>query len=235
MKRETTNRIRYVLEEVLPPFIRDSAPMRWLFRRYWGPLIDDLESFRANIHHITEAQYDDIYARMPRIQDETDNSTACLERISADLVGESILDVGCGTGFLARLAQQHTDAKITGVDIYIGQNTRDQTPGVTLKEARIERLPFNDGAFDTVICTHVLEHILDIRIAIAELRRVCSRRLIIVVPREREHRFTFNPHIQFFAYEHSFLRQMIPVPTEHVCDRIGRDIYYREDNRGNVE
>src|SRR3546814_2868735 len=35
MRRETTNAIRTVLEEVLPPFVRDSAAMRWLFRRHW--------------------------------------------------------------------------------------------------------------------------------------------------------------------------------------------------------
>src|SRR3546814_1023106 len=39
MRRETTNAIRTVLEEVLPPFVRDSAAMRWLFRRHWGHLI----------------------------------------------------------------------------------------------------------------------------------------------------------------------------------------------------
>ena len=38
--------------------------------------------------------------------------------------------------------------------------------------ARIETLPFDDGAFDTVICTHVIEHVLEYRQAIAELRRI---------------------------------------------------------------
>lgn len=39
----------------------------------------------------------------------------------------------------------------------------------------VERLPFADGAFDFVICTHVLEHVEDPAAAIAELQRVARR------------------------------------------------------------
>jgi hypothetical protein len=73
---------------------------------------------------------------------------------------------------------------------------------------------------------------VDYRAAIAELRRVAARRLIIVVPREREYRYTFNPHVNFFPYTHSFLRAMMPVPDSHMCREVGRDIYYREDLAG---
>ena len=93
----------------------------------------------------------------------------------------------------------------------------------------IERLPFSDRAFDTVVCTHVVEHILDYRAAIAEIRRIAARRLIIVVPREREGLYSFNPHFNFFPYKHSFLRAMIPVPQQHICIDAGRDIFYMED------
>src|SRR3546814_10101756 len=61
MRRETTNAIRTVLEEVLPPFVRDSAAMRWLFRRHWGHLIDDLEDFRARLPFVTPDEYRDVY------------------------------------------------------------------------------------------------------------------------------------------------------------------------------
>ena len=42
---------------------------------------------------------------------------------------------------------------------------------------------------------------------------MCIRDRIIVVPREREGIYTFNPHLNFFPYRHSFLRAMIPVPV----------------------
>ena len=65
MKRETTNAIRYVLEELLPPVVRDSTPMRWLFRLHWGRLVDELEEFRANAHRISDAE--DAQVRVPVI------------------------------------------------------------------------------------------------------------------------------------------------------------------------
>lgn len=58
---------------------------------------------------------------------------------------------------------------------------------------------------------------------------MAKRRLIIVVPQEREYRFTFNPHLHFFPYPHSFLRYVTPIPAAHVVKSVGRDIYYRED------
>ena len=58
--------------------------------------------------------------------------------------------------------------------------------------------------------------------------RVGRRAGARVVPREREYRYTFNPHFNFFPYTHSFLRAMQPVPQAHVCRDIQRDIYYCE-------
>lgn len=230
MRRETTNAIRTVLEEVLPPFVRDSAAMRWLFRRHWGRLVDDLEDFRARIPFVTPEEYRDVYARLPRVQSETDNSRACIDLIAGDMLGATALDVGCGTGYLLHvLAGRRPEMKLTGVDFIIDSETRKRAHGISFHEANIERLPFPDKSFDTVICTHVLEHILDFRGALAELRRVAAKRLIIVVPQEREYRFTFNPHLHFFPYPHSFLRYATPVPARHVIKSVGRDIYYHED------
>lgn len=230
MRRETTNAIRTVLEEILPPFVRDSGAMRWLFRRHWGRLVDDLESFRARIPFVTPEEYRDVYARLPRVQSETDNSALCIDRIARDMLGHSALDVGCGTGYLLHVLHgRRPEFALTGVDFIIDDETRKRASGIDFQEANIERLPFADKSFDTVICTHVLEHILDFRGALAELRRVARRRLIVVVPQEREYRFTFNPHLHFFPYPHSFLRYVTPVPARHHISSIGRDIYYCED------
>ena len=232
MNRETTNRIRYVLEELVPPALRDSRFFRWLFRLYWGGLIDDLERFRARAHVVTEQEYADVYSALPRIQDGTDNSEGCIDRIALEALPGSLLDVGCGTGELLRrlmAARNEPSATYTGADFQIDEQTRLETPGAELVECPIEDLPFEDDSFDTVVCTHVLEHVLDLQRAIAELRRVCRRRLIVVVPKEREYRFTFNPHLHFFPYRHSFLKHLIPPADGAICEYIGRDIYYRED------
>ena len=229
MRRETTNVIRAVLEEALPPMVRDSKPMRWLFRRHWGDLVDDIERFRERIPFVTDREYREIYERMPRIQNDTDNSEACLDRIAVAIQGETVLDVGCGTAFLLdHLKRARPDLALTGVDFIIEEGTRTRHPDIRFEQANIEKLPFADASFDTVVCTHVLEHILEFRQALSELRRIARRRLIIVVPQEREYRFTFNPHLHFFPYPHSFLRYVTPVPQDHELESVGRDIFYAE-------
>ena len=229
MNREMTNRIRFVLEDVLPPVVRDSRFFRRAARLAWGEHIDRLASFRARAPFLTEAEYEALYRDHPRVHDGTDNSQACIRRIIADVVGSSVCDVGCGTGALLKRIREsrQSEGRYLGVDFVI--DDASALDGIEYVAARIEKLPFADCEFDTVICTHVIEHLLDYRTAISELRRIAARRLIIVVPCEREYRYSFNPHFNFFPYTHSFLRAMHPVPDRHQCVNIGRDIYYLEE------
>lgn len=232
MRRETTNYIRFVLEDLLPPVVRDSAPMRWLFRLHWGSLIDDLEQFRANAHKTSDEDYARMYASIPRVHDESDNSDQCIRNIIESTLPGDVLDVGCGSGYLLKeidKALGQNERTYTGLDFQIDDETRTRLPNFHFEKSVVERLPFADKSFDTVICTHVLEHILEIQTCVRELRRVCRKRLIIVVPQEREYRFAFNPHLHFFPYRQSFLKHMVPVPDNARCEKLGRDIFYVED------
>ena len=229
MNRETTNRIRFVLEDIVPPILRDSKLFKAVASLAWGKHIGDLANFRARAPFLSEQEYEDLYKMHPRVHEGTDNSKACIAEIIKDVVGGSVCDVGCGTGILLKHIKTARPevTRLMGVDFAI--DDADALEGIEYKAAKIENLPFKDGEFDTVICTHVVEHVLDYRAAIAELRRITKKRLIIVVPREREYRYTFNPHFNFFPYTHSFLRAMQPVPPSYLCKDIRRDIYYRED------
>ena len=81
-----------------------------------------------------------------------------------------ILDAGCGTGLNLR----HLPIGSTGIDI----NPRNvelvhgRLPGHRVVEGDIEAMPFEDGAFATVLCTEVLEHVPDPATAVREFRRV---------------------------------------------------------------
>lgn len=232
MNRESTNRLRFVLEELLPPILRDSVVFRAAAKLAWGEHIDRLARFRERAPFLTEQEYETLYRDHPRVHEGTDNSEACIQRIISDISGDRICDVGCGTGVLLKRIRTARDGrgKYTGVDFVV--NDAAGIDGIDYIAAKIEHLPFCDNEFDTVICTHVIEHLLDYRTAISELRRIARKRLIIVVPREREYRYTFNPHFNFFPYTHSFLRAAHPVPNDHKCIDIGRDIYYLEDRSG---
>ncbi len=59
----------------------------------------------------------------------------------------------------------------------------DLQPGAEIR-ADITRLPFRDGSFDLIICSHVMEHIDDEAAALHNLRRVLAPggRTIVMVP-----------------------------------------------------
>jgi SAM-dependent methyltransferase len=230
VRRETSNTIRFVIEDLLPPIVKDSALFRLAARAALGGYVEAAADFRKRAPFLTEAEYATFYRDSPHAHEETDNSRPCVERIVAEVVGTSVCDVGCGTGYLLRQVRDRGPAKparLVGSEIVVPE--RPDNEGIEFFEGKVEGLPFGDREFDTVVCTHVIEHILDYRAAIAELRRITARRLIVVVPMEREALYSFNPHFNFFPYPHSFLRAMIPVPERHICEAIGRDIYYRED------
>jgi SAM-dependent methyltransferase len=86
------------------------------------------------------------------------------------------LDVGCGTGVLAaRLAD--AGYEMTGADPADGmlEVMRARAPQVRAVQASATALPFEDGAFDLVMCVAVLHHVAeagDVRRTLAEMVRV---------------------------------------------------------------
>jgi SAM-dependent methyltransferase len=230
VRRETSNRIRFVIEELVPGVLRDSRLFSYLLRLGAGAHVEALAEFRRRAPLLTPEEYRALYASHPRFHDDTDCSAACIELIRRNAIGPDICDVGCGTGFLVNaLASTPAlkDCRFTGVDFVLGKT--QGASNIAFRECDIMRMPFADRAFDTVICTHVLEHILDLRAALAELRRIARCRLILVVPREREFEYNFNPHFHFFPYPHSFLRVLFPIPARHQIQSVGRDFFYTED------
>jgi len=123
--------------------------------------------------------------------------TISLERLSfAD--GLKMLDLGCGTGRHLHASYFAADMVCIGVDLSHADllATRkgfDQYPDVSgdrgqaygLSSADALRLPFADHTFDRVICSEVLEHILDFQTALREIDRVLKPggKLAISVPR----------------------------------------------------
>jgi ubiquinone/menaquinone biosynthesis C-methylase UbiE len=142
-------------------------------------------------------------AHLQEIQGETDLNKQCTEKILNTISSNNVLEVGCGRGYLANLISKNH--KITACDIVISSHLKKKFPKIKFVAGDIENVPFKDGEFETVISTHTLEHTKDLKKAVNELRRVCSKELIIVVPRQRPYKYTFSLHTQFFPYEWSLV------------------------------
>jgi ubiquinone/menaquinone biosynthesis C-methylase UbiE len=105
--------------------------------------------------------------------------------------GERVLDVGCGTGIVARLAAERValGGSVTGVDVNPGMLAvaRSVTAsGIPIEyhEASAEAMPFPDESFDIALCQMSLQFMTDRRGALAEMRRVLvpDRRVVINPP-----------------------------------------------------
>ena len=86
--------------------------------------------------------------------------------------GAKLLDVGCGTGnLLRRLGSRFVCAGCDPAEEML-QRARARNPGVELKVAPAEKLPFEDDHFDVVLCIEVMRYLADPRTALRELARV---------------------------------------------------------------
>jgi len=89
--------------------------------------------------------------------------------------GMRVIDVGIGTGLMAREAAQIAGdgALVTGVDPSVGMMASAVLPpGVTLVEGRAEAIPLPDASFDFLSMGYALRHIGDFTAACHEFHRV---------------------------------------------------------------
>jgi SAM-dependent methyltransferase len=89
---------------------------------------------------------------------------------------ESVLDLGCGEGQIARLAVAGGAAPAIGVDGSAAQieEAVRRAGGPAYVRGRAERLPFPDSSFDAIVTCLVLEHLADLDAALDEVARVLA-------------------------------------------------------------
>ena len=205
LSRELSLKIRNVLDDWLPPAVRDSPiVMVPLLYAVFGRKYREFADFKAGGFALTPEEFADAYRRTAGldVQGETDLNDRCVDAVLAGIKGGSVLEVGCGRGFLARKLVEVAD-QVTACDIVLASGSTG-SERLQFLEASAEGLPFADNFFDVVVCTHTLEHVQRLDIALAELRRVARQRVIIVVPKERPYRFSFNLHLHFFPHAWSW-------------------------------
>lgn len=224
MNRTFTNAIRYFMDEFLPPVIRDNRyfmyPLYCL--AYRSRNVRSIMDFKTLIYSFSEKDYTEFYSNLNSISRRrtTDLNNKSIELILQEIepATKTLLDVGCGTGYLLRkIKERHPNVWLTGCDVFMS----GVDPGYQMVQAFAQSLPFGDNTFDVVTCCHTLEHILDIGTAIEELKRVAFRKLIIVVPCQRYYYYTLDEHVNFYRYKEPLLFMMGPAVKS--CRKIQGD------------
>lgn len=181
--------------------MRDCYPLMYpIYRLAYGRETARLLHYKDRYPFLNEHEYAEYYtlaAKTPLAARPTDLDRAGFQFILSHAEG-TCLDAGCGRGYLAKELSKAGYA-VTGLDI---EPPKGYSPadGYTFVTGSVEDIPFPDGAFDTVVCAHVLEHVRNLNQALMECLRAARRRAIFVLPRQREYRYTADLHIRYFPY-----------------------------------
>ena len=109
-----------------------------------------------------------------------------LRRFAAARPADRILEVGVGGGHvLARFPGMQR----TGIDLsptMLQRARRRLGADVELLQGSADQLPFDDATFDVVLCTEVLEHVVEPARVVRELMRVAApgARVVVSIPNE---------------------------------------------------
>jgi SAM-dependent methyltransferase len=148
--------------------------------------IDALTS--ATLKHLREAWWDDDF-------------TEFLAETLRPKPGNRILDVGCGEGLAeVVIGRLHiSQLRLFGIDkvtskvVAARQETIAHNQRVGFAAADACRLPFTDGAFDSIYCVAVLQHIDEVEAAVREFARVTATRgRVVAVEPDNSARYGFS-------------------------------------------
>ncbi len=158
-----------------------------------------------------EKKWKEVYDRSWEHWTEQDLTPLDLKKIGSLVPDKvSVLDAGCGDGYLLQSLQGH-GRTLTGIDLSelaIVKAGERLGEGVALSAGNVERLPFADKSFDVVVSAHTLEHVQNFEVAVSELIRVCKQRLIILVPSQEYLPYTEDYHLQFFPHEEDLVKRI---------------------------
>lgn len=229
LSRKTGQKINWILDQLIPPFIRDSCWfMPVVIRIMRGPKAALLLNYKKEVLTMSKNQLIRTYQDFNSITFERDSDTTkeSQEAILENVIGETILEVGAGNGYLLPFLMNK--GKVTASDIDFSPALIRSLRKVKFVKATMEALPFGDNSFETVVCAHSIEHVPDLAKTMSELRRVARQRIIIVTPQQRAYKYTFDLHVHFFPYPESLIMEIGP-RKNNWCRNIGGDLFYVED------
>jgi ubiquinone/menaquinone biosynthesis C-methylase UbiE len=222
MNRQVTNAIRFLMDECMPPLIRDNKYFVYPLFYIWfkGNNIKKHMEFKSLVFDWTEEEFARFYQERDslatdRVTDLSEQSIDyMLERL--DKGSKTLLDVGCGNGYFLQKARK------AGFDIHGCDVLQDvKIEGGTYHQGNLEKLPFPDNYFDIVTCHHTLEHVINLEVSVSELKRVAKNQVVVVVPCQRYFYYTLDEHVRFFPYK-ALVTNMMQMKNS-ICEKVWGD------------
>ena len=120
----------------------------------------------------------------------------------------AVLDVGCGTGWLAEHVVDYTgvDSSVEAVRAATAKGRR------VLRADLTEPLPFSDGSFARVVIKDVLEHVDDPAVLVAEVRRVLVPGGLVFASAPDAQRWVWNDYTHRRPFTRVAMRRLF---TDH--------------------
>ena len=191
----------------LPEYYRDEAD----HQRYLRRIFDETASDYDRIERVLALGTGPRYRRM------------ALQRAGLR-AGDKVVDVGIGTGLVAReaLALIGSTGSLVGVDPSPGMLGQVSLPGVQLKVGRAEQLPCDDNTADFLSMGYALRHVSDVGQTFSEFHRVLrpGGRLVILEISRAESSFGN-------ALLKAYMRTLVPVIARVVARERGTSELWR--------
>ena len=217
LNRNITNSLRLLLDNLLPKIIRNNRYMMYPLFYIWykGKNVKEIMEFKSFYKEMSFQEFSTFYQSVESIDKDrkTDLNAESIKDIIDNIEDKNapILDIACGRGgFLEKLhniGYTNLHGSDLSDDFYI--------EGSKYTKGNIEQLPFEDNQFDYVVSSHTLQHAFNIKQAVTELKRVAKKKLIIVVPKQKYFKYTFDLNLHFFSNK-SDLTNLIDIKN-HIC------------------
>lgn len=147
-----------------------------LYEEQWKPFFEEVEDD-------LKGDYNKYY--FERRAGETQSEAFIKEshEVNLRVRGDTVLDVGAGTGQLAVHLMSH-DFDVTAVENAEAgvEFMQDREEEIEAYQGDARDLQFKDDSYDTVVSQHVLEHIDADAQALSEMYRVAAKKIICIVP-----------------------------------------------------